>query len=266
MFIPSEDLQRNKSFDELIANTHAALSNPTVAALLGGLTGRLLAINARAFLPNIRHGIVEVPSEYRDIYDVCAVLPLTDEEAAESEKAIEPLVNDFGPRIELWGVSYFRGQGTVVNTRDTLQKLFTGEPQDHGHGPTGRTGARTRTGYDVDNDLQWYSMSRSIEVVRRSKLGKGVLQAVAMAHEHVHVHDAAEMGPFYNLAEGGASSELLAYHVGATIYDHACTLEGGAGSMSRWVERLRQVHTSADAPFTPTPELMAIMTENGITY
>lgn len=73
-----------KVFDEYVAETEFALKKPKIAPLLGERATVLLDANSRLFLPNIKHGVVEIPDSHRDSDSIAFIPILEGEENAAS--------------------------------------------------------------------------------------------------------------------------------------------------------------------------------------
>lgn len=80
--------ERSRAFDSWVENTAHALRNPAVSQRLGAIGTRLLAANEQAFLPNVRHGVVSVPWQYKGTDGTCILPRLHTDETLQPRRTL----------------------------------------------------------------------------------------------------------------------------------------------------------------------------------
>ncbi len=255
-------------FDEYVESVDTALRDPQVSSKLGALATRIIAANARAFLPNERDGQMHVPGEHRGS-DTIAIVPTSMEEAYRSTHLVQPIYAEHGQWKKMGNRVTSSISGVTVNTDAMMHWLEndSNEAKDPSHrSPKGlkvTSGAYTSVAFTTGSDDtggRYYAASHPVIVVK-ADLVKGLNhwnQAATVGHEELHGLDIIDNPILYKMPIGAAGSELAAYYVSATLYDR--TSQPAASEVfTRKVEQWRKEHMPLNVPFAPNNEQLGTL-------
>jgi|GEM_PF-3088447 len=252
MFTSIEVHNRAKVFDRMIEDTHDALVDPDVVQALGGLTTDLLKINDEAFLPNIRHGVLTVPDEYKDTADV-AIVPLNRRDMSKADVLTQPLF-ETNPlswpadktTSDVYGLDLTDEMRAALDNNEPIEKFREMRRFNFTRAAT--------TGFVEQEDDGTFSGSRPVILAKawEFKPGPKRYRAAMLAHEEVHVRDMLNDGPLLQLMEYRAATEGLAFHVGGVIAVPNPLAKFNTRRAYK-IDKLRHELNDPDAPFTPTP-------------
>ena len=275
-FTSSEQRQRFAAFDSLVGSTHEMLSSPDIARSLGRpLVTSLLKINKNAFLPNVKQGEAILPRRYRN-FDPrqVALLPLLRGERERSVALTRELFRYGDPIMSSKKPVYSEAHGRSMDIR----AMVAAQARRNKGNPdlevaelisssimSDIANASTRYSVGYEDNGKFIVRSRIIEIVDMTQVirDKGHY-AIALAHEHVHAHDAIDNPVIFETPEGIAASELRAYGTGYTFLTHGVVATDQARP-SLYLKQLQRELGDPQNPYRPTPRLMDAMRYHGFT-
>lgn len=181
-FQDSAQHERGLRFEQWQQLTDEALSRPGVQEELGDLGGWLLLMNMDAFLPNVRHGEIIVPDEYKDTDQICIVPRLSPDDTLKPHRSLLQPTFD---RIEKVRVAL----GGVIGLDDYIAQAVSHMEADVGSfNPTSPASGGAVNYYDEARGI--VVTSRPFVIPNWSELPENpILKGLVGAHELVHVYD-----------------------------------------------------------------------------
>jgi len=267
MFLSSIEARRRvKAFDAIVEQTDHALRHPEVIAQLGDTATKLIDMNSRVFLPDLRHGELIVPPSQLATPNP-ALFPANQAQLMDNGKLLnqieEQLVFSWKPA----GKTIDAPPYDISMDVDTIRKYYFDEVepeiQEDVVTPTRTTKRRAVTGNRSvmtakGNFLSSRPVIRVANII--AKAGRARCAGIS-AHELTHAGDVIAFDPIFINDFTNAAGETRAYHV-QTVIDSAHGGSEGTEDLNR-IEALRRSEVDPMRPFHPTQAIVDMMRAEG---
>jgi len=265
--------QRTQRFDSYVESVDTILRIPEVESALGGLATRILAVNAKAFLPNEKGGQLVIPRQYRGDYDRLAIVPMPRKEAAQASDKLAVITSDFSDwfpmeetvispvsrysigRAALYQEMLDLGRRQHTNDGSDIE-IAERSSQDLSAASWARTVVNLWPGENSQlPEARYIKRTRPVTVVESDGMDNASewLRAAIVAHEEAHAVDALHNAALYASTRGGAASELAGYFVTDAIMQLSPFMGGDIAEGARDLEAWRQKELGPDN-FVPNDE------------
>lgn len=264
--IPLEGLRRD-AFETAKEHTLSALSDPAVVDELGDFALILTQRAEGLFLPTVQDGVASLPDDYM-LTNNFALLPHTNAELeqgiAVGASLLTPTQDRFTQAARAFSQRHQCPESlAMLVERGLIKTVLKGGSQVRVELGDRRGTLSTWAVTDPDNGFMYRTRPIAHTSVQRMLAAHPYQAAGTVCHELIHGDD-YEAEPAKNEYDDSfhARTELRAYHVGAVIRRAGGVLAGDGKTEA--VEGLRVQYADPQAPFEPTPMLVARLKELGV--